>query len=270
MHRRKAFTLIELMVVIAIIAALAAILVPVVAGIMEKARFVKCGANLKTLGQSFKMYEYDTKQGGLFPSLVPAGSTLPDVSVVNATYPSDATVVDDWKNAANLGYWPMQQVWPLIQAGYVNTAIFHCQADSGWQARQSDHPYGWTALTDVSYGIQYPFQGYTSGSSPYPNPGWPGNKSRLDLLVIMADRNPGGTVGQAGKSHSNHPDIGCNAMNAIGNVVQYDNSSDSKAGIKGNDIYVTDTSLGSTTTGTVIAGFPRSNEDTVITPLISR
>ncbi|MCY2929921.1 MAG: prepilin-type N-terminal cleavage/methylation domain-containing protein [Planctomycetota bacterium] len=270
MQRRKAFTLIELMVVIAIIAALAAILVPVVAGIIERARFVKCGANLNTLGKSFKMYEYDAKQGGPFPTLNQAGAfaTLPQPAEVNYSPPTTATVTNDWTSGSFLilGNWPMQQVWPLIQVGMVSAPAFRCAADSGWKPRQSDFTYGWTSLTDVSYGIQYPFEGYLSGSASVRNQGWPGNKARLDRLVIMADRNPGGSV-TSGRPPSNHPDIGTNAVDAGGNVVSYESSSDSKCGMKSNDIYIRD----SATLGTAgMAGFPRSNEDTVITPLTSR
>lgn len=57
--RTKAFTLIELLIVIAIIAILAAILFPVFAEAKEAARTVVCLSNLKQTGVSAKIYSAD-------------------------------------------------------------------------------------------------------------------------------------------------------------------------------------------------------------------
>lgn len=57
--KRKAFTLIEPLVVIAIIAILAAILLPVFAQAREKARQTACLSNTKQIGTVFLMYVQD-------------------------------------------------------------------------------------------------------------------------------------------------------------------------------------------------------------------
>src|ERR1051325_5731921 len=66
MTRRKAFTLVELLVVIGIIALLISILLPTLGRARESANRVACGANLKQLGTAFLMYTNDYK--GAFPA----------------------------------------------------------------------------------------------------------------------------------------------------------------------------------------------------------
>src|SRR5436309_3385247 len=59
MQHRRAFTLIEFLVVIAIIAILAAILFPVFAQAREKARQAACFSNCKQLCLAYQMYAQD-------------------------------------------------------------------------------------------------------------------------------------------------------------------------------------------------------------------
>lgn len=75
--RRKAFTLIEILVVIAIISVLAAILFPVFARARENARRASCQSNLRQLALGFMQYmqDYDERtplRHGAAPSLVTA------------------------------------------------------------------------------------------------------------------------------------------------------------------------------------------------------
>lgn len=55
----RAFTLVELLVVISIIALLLAILVPILGHARERARRAACMANLRSIGQSIFVYAYD-------------------------------------------------------------------------------------------------------------------------------------------------------------------------------------------------------------------
>jgi len=63
---RSAFSLVELLVVIGIIALLIAILLPSLSRARQQANSVKCQANLRTLGQMLRMYENENR-GYLYP-----------------------------------------------------------------------------------------------------------------------------------------------------------------------------------------------------------
>jgi prepilin-type processing-associated H-X9-DG protein/prepilin-type N-terminal cleavage/methylation domain-containing protein len=64
-RRARAFTLVELLVVVAVIAILAALLFPVLAQAREKGRQITCASNLKQLGNAIQMYTQD--YGGEYP-----------------------------------------------------------------------------------------------------------------------------------------------------------------------------------------------------------
>ena len=68
MHSRRkspAFTLVELLVVIGIIAALIGILLPVLSGVQSRGRDIKCQSNLRQIVQGLLMYASENK--GYFP-----------------------------------------------------------------------------------------------------------------------------------------------------------------------------------------------------------
>lgn len=64
---RSAFTLVELLTVIAIVGILAAILIPVVGNVRKSARTANCVRNLSGTGVAFQLYAADNK--GLYPAL---------------------------------------------------------------------------------------------------------------------------------------------------------------------------------------------------------
>ena len=96
--RRSAFTLVEILVVLAIIGILAAILFPAFSRAQESARQTNCASNLQQIGLAVRQYYQDTKR---YPDslldLLPEGaeydtSTTSDTAPQGAT-PSTATIV---------------------------------------------------------------------------------------------------------------------------------------------------------------------------------
>jgi prepilin-type N-terminal cleavage/methylation domain-containing protein len=85
---RAAFTLIELLIVIAIIAVLAAILFPVLAQAREKARQSTCLSNLAQLGQAGMMYvqDYDERLPSGVGGNVPTGLARGDPETLMQPY----------------------------------------------------------------------------------------------------------------------------------------------------------------------------------------
>ena len=61
MRPRKAFTLIEVLVVIAIIGLLVSILIPSLTGARDQARALQCASNLRSFGTGFMVYAGDNR-----------------------------------------------------------------------------------------------------------------------------------------------------------------------------------------------------------------
>ena len=79
-HNGEGFTLIEMLVVMAVIAILASILFPVFAQTREKARAGSCVSNLRQLGVAFRMYAND--YNGFMPYFW--CNTLPDPAPIRS------------------------------------------------------------------------------------------------------------------------------------------------------------------------------------------
>jgi len=255
MRRTKAFTLVELLVVVAIIAILASLLLPSLGRARELARISTCEGNLNSVGKGIKTYA--SAEVGGYPRLV---MDQTGTAVFSAN--TDADEIWDkttGKATASLGEAPMQNVWIVIAKGYFSEHAFHCPSDDQWITRDSDMKYGWTDYRQFSYGMHVP---YEKIGGQLNKAAW--NEHLNGGVAVMGDRNPGCpgesqagvvTQGVAVTSNAanpvrptNHARDGESVLYASASVTFWkvldededDAPKNSKAGMAGNDIYICD------------------------------
>jgi prepilin-type N-terminal cleavage/methylation domain-containing protein/prepilin-type processing-associated H-X9-DG protein len=148
-RRRRAFTLVELLVVIGIIALLVGILLPTLGSARRQAASVKCLASLREIGNAFAIYAVE--QRGYWPVAVHAEGSTPGLM------PPGSPV------GAN------ERRWPDLIAKYVSSNKNVTNADSITAIRRSSVIWGcpeWTKTQEfnenlfadkvrVGYGMQY-------------------------------------------------------------------------------------------------------------------
>ena len=106
-RRRSAFTLIELLIVIAIIGLLAAILFPAFRGAQESARQANCATNLKQIYQAVELYRQDEKAyPASFAALLPNTDLIANPNGATATVEGQTcdTAALTCPNASGTGY----------------------------------------------------------------------------------------------------------------------------------------------------------------------
>lgn len=119
MKLRRAFTLIELLVVVAIIVILIAVLMPSLSNARNQARAVKCGSNLKQIGQAIYMYAQEYE--GTVP-IWNVNSAQPTSSRPPAATPQDPRA--DWEQCLwMVRLFPYLNIQPMTWATPTPTAL---------------------------------------------------------------------------------------------------------------------------------------------------
>jgi prepilin-type N-terminal cleavage/methylation domain-containing protein len=266
MKRTKGFTLVELLVVVAIIALLVSILLPSLGRARELAKRAICGANLNGMNKGLLLYA--TEENDSMPF-------LPGIDQSSADHTADLLMSDTCKATSEdgtttyLGTSAQQNLCMLVETGTVPWKMFICPSsgkkecgDRGDAGRR----FGFGTTTDVyiDYGLQVP---YDDGSNECPL------AANMDGgIVIMGDKSP--DAGDLNSQFSpNHSNDGENLLYVAGNVKwSNDKTSDTDkntGGWGGNNVYTADNWGGTAadptfnTNGTA-TGNPASNKDTVL------
>jgi prepilin-type N-terminal cleavage/methylation domain-containing protein len=153
---RRAFTLVEMLVAIAIIAILAALLLPVLANAKEKAYRTQCASNLKQLGTSIQLYADD--HGDQLPGPLWAG--------LYDTFDNQLTTRMPYYIATYCGMPAPSSTPQTLMVARCPSAVRHWH-DPGGPPMSVDRPLSYLVtlkLTNVNSGqVIYPF-GYPSAS----------------------------------------------------------------------------------------------------------
>lgn len=163
-EKRHAFTLIEILVVVAIIVLLAAILFPVFGRVRENARRSSCQSNLKQIGLAFSQYTQDYDERLPLPAWYVDASPLPDLGYSeNAGGPRRAFIpqpeVAGATNAAATTSW-VDEIYPYLRSDQV----FTCPSDPHPNRAKTSSGAG--SLGRISYGMNEAMHGYKRYAEP--------------------------------------------------------------------------------------------------------
>jgi len=186
LQRTRAFTLVELLVVIGIIALLISILLPSLNRARETANRVKCASNLRQIGQAILLYSNENR--GAYPRtryspglpLTPtwgSGFTGSDPFLANGPVNNDVTGA----------------LYLLLRTQEITSEVFVCPSsnaekwDFGGGAQTALNWSNWNAVSrNLSYSYQNPYPDNNAVSS-----GFKLNNSVSAEFAVAADINPG-------------------------------------------------------------------------------
>jgi len=213
-HSRKGFTLVELLVVIGIIALLISILLPSLNRARETANRVKCGSNMRQIGQAIMLYANENK--GNYPRTVynPANNAICIYDGRTTSVAIDPFTDNTAKGHINdVG----QAMFLLIRTQDITPEVFICPSSN-----DEKDTYNSTAGSSAQSKASFSKSNNLSYSmaNPYPNTNAVNNGYKLNAttgaeFAIASDKNPAGAAGY---------DVATPTVNSPSSIMQKANS----------------------------------------------
>lgn len=242
--RSKAFTLLEIIIVVGIIGLLIAILLPAIEKAREQAIQLKCANNLRTIGQALAIYANENH--GNFPRT----RYVPDAPLTFGTNPS---ATDPFRAGGPADNDVTAAVFLLIRIERVPSEMFVCPYDdeNHWEPDRAPDLANRSNFTDYKKNLGYSF------ANPYPSAaaasaGYSFTSHMRGAFALAADMNPG-TGGT--ENSENHEERGQNVLYADGHVQWEDGT---RVGIDQDNIFVNRRG--------VVVGSPVDPNDSVLLP----
>ncbi len=110
-RKRKGMTIIELMVVIAIVTILASIVIPSISHALAVSKLRACMENIRLLSTAFEMYTNDNSGTYVFNNYIKDTALFPNYVSVNPTCPAATSTLNEYFIKAN--------VYPSSQEVYI-------------------------------------------------------------------------------------------------------------------------------------------------------
>jgi prepilin-type N-terminal cleavage/methylation domain-containing protein/prepilin-type processing-associated H-X9-DG protein len=231
--RARAFSLVELLVVVAIVAILLSIFIPYVAKIRESDRRIRCADNLRAVMQGFREYASLKDAKGVashsYPSVFYDKDHNPNGYVAYTGADSPSPFAKDTKVKPND---VTASLWLLVRQGFVAPNRFICPSTNNSPdplltngvAVRADQRSNFTDGSHLSYSYASPFSSAD---------GYKMQDTQVADFALLADKNPGvagkndsvtrpafdaGPFDLAMSNSNNHRKVGQNVLYADGHV----------------------------------------------------
>jgi len=151
MRRAKAFTMIELLTVIAIISILAGLSLPNLSRSREEAKRTVCMANQRGIGQAFYLYAMEAPDPGVFPAV--CQTTTGTSNNFRMFYSQDRSVQPSTTGTPS----PTVDMWAVVRRVFAVPKQYVCPSttDMADPAADATVYYDFRSINNLSYGYQW-------------------------------------------------------------------------------------------------------------------